>query len=360
MLLICPVTATPDHGPQWTWGSTTDGVHLDKHGHGLPPTDRIGEACVLVLPAEHLSWHRIALPKTPAGKLRAVLAGLLEDQLLDPPGDMHFALEPGARPDRHGISCWVACCRRQTLEAPLQQLNALGWRVHRIVPAACPTPRPLWAADGQDKEGWITHSGPSGVLRLPALAWRQAPWPTEPPARCLATPSAAGLCEAWFPDQTWEIQPALALTALDQGWDLAQLELQLSAGARRRRAWQNTLQSLVVAPAWRPARWGLVAVLLVQLAGMNLVAWQERQTLRQLQRDIRATLTDTFPDVTVVIDAPLQMQRELERLRTAQGTLSPTDLEPLLEQWAQANTTGARQLQRVEYSGHTVRLEHRP
>ena len=45
---------------------------------------------------------------------------------------------------------------------------------------------------------------------------------------------------------------------------------------------------------------------------------------------MRNALTQTFPKVQVVVDAPVQMERELAVLRQAAGSVSPRDLEPLL------------------------------
>ena len=44
----------------------------------------------------------------------------------------------------------------------------------------------------------------------------------------------------------------------------------------------------------------------------------------------------TFPQVKVVIDAPLQMEREIAALRRASGATSSADLEALLAVLAQA------------------------
>jgi general secretion pathway protein L len=51
-------------------------------------------------------------------------------------------------------------------------------------------------------------------------------------------------------------------------------------------------------------------------------------TARRAQ--INSLLTATFPQVKVVVDAPVQMQRELAALRQATGAASPRDLEPML------------------------------
>ena len=45
---------------------------------------------------------------------------------------------------------------------------------------------------------------------------------------------------------------------------------------------------------------------------------------------VRGALTTTFPQVKVVVDAPVQMERELTLLRQKAGSVSPRDLEPLM------------------------------
>ncbi|EER57545.1 conserved hypothetical protein, partial [Acidovorax delafieldii 2AN] len=66
------------------------------------------------------------------------------------------------------------------------------------------------------------------------------------------------------------------------------------------------------------------------LVGLNAWAWQERGALAAKQAGVRSALTQTFPKVQVVVDAPVQMERELATLRQAAGSVSPRDLEPLL------------------------------
>ena len=77
-------------------------------------------------------------------------------------------------------------------------------------------------------------------------------------------------------------------------------------------------------------RWGLVALVAVQLVGLNAWAWQQRQALARQKASVTALLQGSFPHVRAVIDAPAQMGKELERLRTAAGRPGDTDLEPML------------------------------
>ena len=92
-----------------------------------------GTEIVAVVPASRLSWHRLALPRGAlkggmfqegsAGRLRAVLDGLLEDRVLDDTSQLHFALEPQPRLNE---PVWVAACDRAWLHAWLEALAQAG------------------------------------------------------------------------------------------------------------------------------------------------------------------------------------------------------------------------------------------
>jgi type II secretory pathway component PulL len=74
----------------------------------------------------------------------------------------------------------------------------------------------------------------------------------------------------------------------------------------------------------------LAILVVVQFLGINAAAWQlnaKVKAQRELQKNI---LTQTFPNVPVV-DASLQMSRELERLQRQAGSLSGKDLETVLQ-----------------------------
>eukprot|EP01034_Spumella_vulgaris_P002238 gene2238-2913_t len=79
---------------------TPDGVQVGSAASAaaalLPQPTGAGAEVVAVVPAQALSWHQVELPKGTSAaspRLRAVLEGLLEDRLLDEPGDLHFALQ---------------------------------------------------------------------------------------------------------------------------------------------------------------------------------------------------------------------------------------------------------------------------
>jgi general secretion pathway protein L len=374
VLILTPAdfSVAPASGPAAVldWASSVNGETVTDNGQSaaslLPRDDDV----VLVLPPRVVSWHRMAVPKVGGARLRAVLDGLLEDRLLTDTADMHFALEPGGR---SGQTVWIAACERGWLRGWLQALEAAGRPVARIVPALWPLapldgamPTLHWAHD-EGNQVWLATASPLGVRCTPLEDGGQSGLgesafgglspsagsianellnadPTT--TRLLADPSVAGLAERAF-NQRFELisKPAWLLQCAQSDWNLAQFDLSLSAGARRGQRLRQTLRRLRSAPDWRPARWGLGALVAVQLLGLNLAAWTERNSLDTKQQAVTQTLQQTFPQVTLVLDAPVQMQRELARLQQASGQLSSNDLEALLGALAQntpmAGTTPA-------------------
>ena len=146
-----PVSAATE----FEYALTKDGSTVETHGSAqaalLPAPTRAGTEVVAVVPAAMMSWRRIELPKgTSAGspRLRAVLEGLLEDQLLDEPDTLHFAVQPQLKPSE---PVWVAVCDRGWLRSCVQALEAVERPAARIVPEFAP---------GSGWMNWWWRSGP--------------------------------------------------------------------------------------------------------------------------------------------------------------------------------------------------------
>ena len=348
MLLLTPATPADPPGPatEWLWAQSADGQRVDGHGQALTaqlPADR---DTVLVLPPQLLSWQLVAVPKTPSSRLRAVLDGLLEDRLLDDASQLHLALAPGAKP---GQTLWVAALRADWLRTALATLQRAGHPAARVAPLMWPQAEPTVSAFERGGQVWLAAAGPLGAVCAPCA-------PDAPPAAwqallsrvansdgadlpaCLSEPASAALAE-----QALQRPPQIAGTAehllrAAQGpWDLAQFEFSQSAQARRGHWLRELGRSLQHAPAWRPVRWGLAALVLLQVAALNITAWRSEQALAARQAQLRQTLIQTFPQVTLVLDAPVQMRRAVADLKQLSGEASPRDLEALLQDLAPAS-----------------------
>src|SRR2546426_914336 len=72
------------------------------------------------------------------------------------------------------------------------------------------------------------------------------------------------------------------------------------------------------------------ALALLNRIGLNAWAWKEQSALRARRAAVQGMLVKTFPQVKIVVDAPLQMEREVAALRQATGAASGRDLEAIL------------------------------
>jgi len=360
ILFLPPVRPGP--ATEYSYTLTADGHTALRHATApaalLPEPTRPGGEVVAVVPARALSWQRVQMPAgVPLGvgqqtpRLRSVLEGLLEDRLLDDATQLHFALQPGAHSvAQGGEPVWVAVCDRAWLRENLQALEAAGRRVSRVVPEFAPGPTasggPELCALGTPEEAFVVLTGQGadqGVAVLPltpmALTLARAGTPmasatAEQDGNTLpvrAEPAVAALAERTLGQRVaLHTASQRALDAARGDWDLAQFDLASTGRTRALRKAGSALSALLNAPQWRAARWGVGLLVVAHLVGLNAWAWQERQALAAKQAAVRAALTQTFPKVQVVVDAPVQMERELAQLRQAAGSVSARDLEPLL------------------------------
>lgn len=332
------LTLTPEMpGPSTEYGYTltADGHTAQRNASAsaalLPDPGRAGET-VAVVPSRLLSWHRVTLPQgtgTQAPRLRAVLEGLLEERLLDEPEALHFAVQPNLRAES---PTWVATCDRAWLRGAMQALEAAGRPATRIVPEFAPEREPVLYALGDPQEATLVLAGSEGVTALPLAASSLGLLPSLPESTPLiAEPAVATVAEQVMQHRPTLQHPAERWVRTAQSpWDLAQFDLSSSNRARAAKKFALAWADVLAAPQWRPARWGAVLLVAINLVGLNAWAWRERASLDAKREAMQRMLTTTFPQVKLVYDAPVQMEREVGLLRQAAGGSSPRDLEAML------------------------------
>ena len=347
---------------EFDYALTHDSATLHSHGSAqvalLPVPVRAGSELVAVVPAGMISWHRVELPKgttVASPRLRAVLEGLLEDQLLDEPEALHFAMAPHARP---GAPAWVAACNRAWLRGAVQALEAAERPATRIVPEFAPEGDPVLYALGDPQQPMLVMAGSEGITALPLSVQALQLLPSLPEnTQCLAEPAVAALAE-----QVLQRQPVLQqapqrwVLSAQSGWDLAQFEFASSGRARALKKFGTAWADLLAAPQWKPARWGAVLLVALNLVGLNAWAWRERSALEDKRTAVSRALTETFPQVKVVVDAPIQMEREVAALRQLTGASSRGDLEAMLGTLS-ASAPPGRPVSALEFSGSELRVK---
>lgn len=345
-----PDAADPAADPEYPWAFSQDGVHLGRQGRGpcsqMPRADRV----VALVPDADVAWHRVAVPKAPAGRLRAALGAVLEEHVLDDVEALHLALEPGLQGGKTG---WVAVVARAWLEGCLKRLHEAGLAVDRVVPLSQPCAPPILhvlpppSGEGDPLLVLADEDGLACLRMGGSLARHRLIHPDRSRWRLSAHPAAAAAAEHWLESPVAVLGDAeRALAAARGDWNLLQFDL--APRHRGLQALRNGLQRLG-GPEWRPLRWGLAALVAVQLVGLNLWAWKLDQSVQARRRAMVQLLQTTHPQVRAVLDAPVQMQRETEALRTAAGKPGAVDLEPLLAGAAQGWPEGQPPLQSLRF-----------
>ena len=286
--------------------------------------------------------------------------------MLDDTALLHFAMAPNART---GLPTWVAVCDKAWLKAWLTALEQAGRSVTRVVPEF--TPPDDATASLQLNAVGSADAPQSGMCRAdgchtaaterrhPTVAAaasvrrdrRPPPHPSGGP-----NPACAQVAEQLAGKPvTLQTEAERAALAVQSPWDLAQFEFSASRQARSRKRWSSLWDTLLRAPEWRAARWSAVALVVVQVVGLQAWSWKEQSAQAAKRSAIAAVLTSTFPDTKVVVDAPVQMARSVAALQRQSGAATGADLETILNQFgamAPANTAPAA----IEFIANEVRI----
>ena len=332
MLIVLPTSDDVSATGLMRWVQSRDGATLLTQGHDALALLPAQTDVTLAVPAPLVSWHWVTLPAAGNARVRQILDGLLEDRVLIDTTELHFALEPGLTGRQTG---WVAACRKNWLTGWVDALHAAGRRVVRIIPEASPQTAAWQGAIQTLGQAWWLQIQATGVLCRPLNEASVNPSsrlaPLLPGVPVCADPALVSVAEAWSG------QPATLQTTGDRllaqaalGWDLAQFDLRQSAGVRQGQRLAGAARAMAFAPAWRGFRWGMAACVVLGTAGLWAAAWNSQRQMDTQTQAVRQVLTQTFPQVTLVLDAPLQMQREVQRLQRANGVAGPADLERFL------------------------------
>lgn len=350
------ILASPNLNPPEPWSAwlvmdrqepSLTGSSLDAERlNGSPGDWPRSVPVILILPAFKLSWQRVTLPRLPAQKVRAALAGLLEEELLSDPAELHLALAPDWTA---GEASDVAVCDKAWLMQQITAVRTAGHDIQRIVPEF----QPGQSAQFLVGEGGLTHwvrVSPTGVQALPLTT--QSSWQAisqaanDEDGSLWAEPQLVDLAERILHKRFDVLSPAQRMSlAAQSDWDLAQFDLATGASRRWHSVAQRILHRLWSSPQWQAVRWGLALLLLVQALGLQAWAWRENRRHESLRSEQAALLRQTFPQTPVVIDPLAQMQRAVRDLAQKTGAPGAGDLGVMLTILAESGAPAIGQLE---------------
>ena len=335
-------------GTEYQHVTSPDGLALEAQGQCAASLLPKATTVVAVLADADVSWHRITLPKAPPARLRAALGGLLEEALLEDTDDVHLALAPAAIA---GQPTWLAAVSRRWLRAELAALEKAEVFVDRVVPMSWPDDPPIghFAETRVDPGGpaqgiahgialnWAHPDGVASVRLQGGLARALVPSPAPAETRWSATPGAAAAAEQWLGAPVRVMAPGQRLLQSARSlWNLRQFDL--ARRTRSGRALRDSARKLF-SPEWRAVRYGVAALAVAQIVGLNLWAWHQRDAIAMKQAAMQRLVKAIYPNASALDiqrDAEAVLQREAQALRTLAGKPGDTDLEPMLQAAASA------------------------
>ncbi|WP_031407212.1 type II secretion system protein GspL [Thiomonas sp. FB-Cd] len=319
----------------------------------LPRAQRV----VGVWPAEQLTLLALQLPAVPPARLRAALAGALEDRLLADPAAQHLAAGPREADGSVRLAC---ACSREPLAAAIHSLAQAGREPAALVPEpALLAPGEAWlqAAPEGMRLLWRDVEGEAAWMHLPRDAAQPALLPS--PTRVLAEPALQETVTRWFGSgvDTVALTPAQGLArAAESAWNLRQFDLAPQAAMQRGAA---GLARQLATPAWRRAGLVAAALALVQIVGLNLYAMKLRHERSALQSQVQTVVSQALPGAPAILDARLQMQRALDTARLRAGKPASTSIEVLMGAAAQVLPSDAS-IGKLEYTPGQLKLAVAP
>jgi len=350
------------------------------------------KSVTLVFDARDVTLLRAKLPPLSGGRLQQALPNVVEDLLLQDAQQCGFALGPRTGDGERVI----AAIDRGWLEHVVGAFERRGAKVAAAWPAqlalpvgesgsalACLNDGLALRTGLLDGLGW--NASPHPAHRADAIvSLIEAAWGGEGIAASLAGDDgkpATSFAERELPDETQaggvprltvyvegpDWQPSVMIAAARAGFvaEIRSLPLPLSAPldllAARRGSKARRWLADIDWRAWRLPGALAAATAVVALAGLNFQWAMLAQERDELRSAVERRYRQTFPDVQVVVDPVLQMERQVAGMRTRAGQSGPEDFVPLLARFSQAlGAQAVDSMAGVEYRDGRLRVRFQP
>lgn len=343
-----------------------NGQQLRKGYASLPMLPR-AKRHVLLLSVRDVVLLRAKVPALKGPRLRLALPNLIEDQLIGDASRCHCAAGPAGTED--GLR-QIAVVDRAWFRFIVEQFQADDRTSLRAVPVltclAAPDPGSVVATifghagppptDGvpsfdvalQDSASLCGASVPSGALESTAREFAGLrPLSVRvlaDAAAQLAVPADLNLLR-WTERAETLALDALARLALDSDLDLCQFEF----SAQALKSARNSLRR------WRLPLGLAAATILVSLFALNIDWMLLVRERSALEARANALLMESFPKTTTVLDAPVQMTRDLAALRTSAGQPDNSDFLVLCDRLSRAlGPMGPDAIASVDYANRAL------
>jgi general secretion pathway protein L len=344
-----PSKAAADNVPHWitlpcAFALTAQGDAIEREGVA-PLSELAGtigkvQRVLLLLAASDVTLLRIQVPPLPAAKLKAALPNLVEDQLMSDPEEC--LIVPGAAVD--GLRT-VAVVNRGWFDVLNKTMQGYGARRVVAVPGQLCLPYQAGtvsaAVSVQDNEIDLTiRLNEQQGIGLPIVP-EHAEDAVQDVLQALNAMVPEAPINLYVPPETVnEFQEATS-TLLEQ-----RITVHADSWPRMIAAAHAATPDLMTGVTggarqmnWRRWRWPIIfaiAVVAVNLAGLNIEWWRMKREADALRASMIQTYRNAFPQETLIVDPLEQMRRKLAEAQRASGQLAPGDFLVLAAEFAEA------------------------
>lgn len=346
-----PSKAAADSAPHWIalpcpFALVPHGDTIEREG-AAPLSDLSGiigkaQRVVLLLAASDVTLLRVQTPPLSPSRLKAALPNLVEDQLMSDPAECAFAA--GGAVD--GLRT-VAVINRGWIGILITTLRTLGARHLAAIPSqlclSWQTGAVSAAVAATDAEIDLTvRLAEQQGIGLPILPDQPAsPAHEVVQALCAVVPEAPIILYVPqaavhdYQEAAQAIDLAQRITVYADNWSrwiggANEVSVDLAADAGGASAARMD---------WRAWRWPLIlgaAVLLVNIAGLN-IDWQRmKREGDMLRSSMVQTYRAAYPKETVIVDPPAQMRQKIAAARHVAGQAAPDDFTALAAGFGEA------------------------
>ena len=356
--IFLPASDAPGDGARWPW-MLFDARQSVLRAETTAPDDMPrAEDVELVLPAVRVLFARLALPRVGAATLRDLLPFAVEDRLLADPSHIHAV---AGRTDARGETL-VAVIDREWLRGMLDAVRSQGLRPARAwcESALAVGPGADWnlvlgAARGllvDDAGAGVAFDRTSGAAVPLALriALDEGSARAGRPGRIrVHTEGGAALPDLarWSSETGVAMEPGDTWETLAHGTPAAGtidlLTQDFAARSARLEAFRIPRAALVIG----------TAIIVAQLAFDGIQTWRLARERDRLRASAESIFRATFPEAKVVVDARLQMERNLQDLRRSRGLAAGDDF---LARLTQAARDGAVPVRAIDYANGELKI----
>jgi general secretion pathway protein L len=355
--IFLPASDRPGGAP-WPWMLFDARQSLLRADATAPEEIPRAEDVELVLPAARVLFARLALPRVGSATLRDLLPYAVEDRLLADPAHIHAV---AGRTDARGETL-VAVIDREWLRGMLHVARAAGLRPARAYceSALAAGPGTDWNLVVGDVRGLLVDDAGAGV------AFDRAPGAAAPLALRIALDEASARnarpalihvhtegdavhpdLARWGAEAGVAMQPGTRWEALAQGAPapgaIDLLTQDFAARSARLEALRIPRAAFVLA----------AAIAVVQLGSDAIETWRLKRERDDLAARAEAIFRATFPEAKVVVDARLQMERNLASLRRSRGLAAGDDF---LARLTGAARDGAVPVRAIDYANGELKI----